>query len=270
MGITERIREHATELVVANNRSLAAALVISILLHAGAIALFLATARPAAAISESGGGTRDTILWIPSGPDIPLEPLEPAKPIEPNRPAGSDRTIGGTAKPQRAVDNAKPLVVDDATADATEYPTTREIGRAGTRGTADGDLNGGGDGSGGERLDAGQRDGTRPPIAADTALDATEIFYDNVELPTVSMEELMGRIVYPEIARQHDMEGTVYVKALIGVDGIPERVEVGSSVNRILDAAALDAVRATRFGAGRQNRQPVRVWIMIPIRFTLD
>ena len=42
------------------------------------------------------------------------------------------------------------------------------------------------------------------------------------------------------------------------------------SANRILDGAAIDAVRRTRFKEGRQNGVPVRVWVMIPIRFRLD
>lgn len=267
MSITDRIRYGAAELTAAYNRHLLLALVVSIAVHGAAIGLFLSTSRPAAATPESTGPRRlDTIRIFLDNPPV-LPPIE-----APTSRGTADRVArtGGSGREVKRVAGAAPVVVEDpAVADESAFPTIDEITKAGQHGAVDGDVDGGerGDGDG---LDA---EGTSNPGSAprpDTVLDATSVYYFDVDLPTVDMGQLMANVAYPEIARRNDIQGTVQIKALIGVDGAVERVMIAASANRILDDAAIEAVRRTRFGTARQNSVPVRVWIQIPITFRLD
>jgi len=91
----------------------------------------------------------------------------------------------------------------------------------------------------------------------------------------VAVEELpviisMPAPVYPEMARQAEVEGTVMVRALIGKDGkvkdaiVPE----GQGVTMLNDTA-IEAAKKAIFKPALQQHRPVEVWVNIPIRFTL-
>jgi protein TonB len=73
---------------------------------------------------------------------------------------------------------------------------------------------------------------------------------------------------YPEMAREAQVEGTVYLWALVGRDGAVQDVRVIRSVP-LLDRAAADALRRWRFTPALTNGKPVRVWVAVPVRFSL-
>jgi len=75
--------------------------------------------------------------------------------------------------------------------------------------------------------------------------------------------------VYPELARQAGVEGTVLICALVGKDGHVHEASVVASVP-MLDDAALDAARRAIFRPALQQHKPVPVWVQIPIRFCLQ
>jgi periplasmic protein TonB len=75
---------------------------------------------------------------------------------------------------------------------------------------------------------------------------------------------------YPESARRQGIEGTVLVKALVTEQGRVEAVKVERSAGHTdLDQAALEAVSRWRFEPARRGRQPVAVWVLVPVEFTL-
>jgi TonB family protein len=76
------------------------------------------------------------------------------------------------------------------------------------------------------------------------------------------------RPVYPRIALEAGVEGTVSLLAFIGKDGSVRDVRIESGIP-MLDDAAVAAVRAARFRPALQNGEPVGVWIRIPVRFCL-
>ncbi len=77
--------------------------------------------------------------------------------------------------------------------------------------------------------------------------------------------------VYPEMARNAGIEGQVVVKALVDVTGDVIEAEVmKSSGNQTLDAAAVEAAYKAKFTPAKQRDQPVRVYVSIPYRFTLQ
>ena len=88
--------------------------------------------------------------------------------------------------------------------------------------------------------------------------------------PTLDLQQLARRVSYPEAARRRNIEGTVVVGALVGVDGRVSRFRIEKSDNELLDEAAIDAVLATTFMPGTVNGTPAELWVSVPIKFQLD
>ena len=63
----------------------------------------------------------------------------------------------------------------------------------------------------------------------------------------------------------------VLLKVLVGVDGKPEEVTVErSSGSRLLDQAAIDAVKNWMFNPGSKGGKPSRGYALVPIEFNLS
>lgn len=76
---------------------------------------------------------------------------------------------------------------------------------------------------------------------------------------------------YPEMARNAGIEGQTVVEALVNTDGtVGEARVLKSSGNQSLDASAIEAAMRARFTPAKQRDKPVRVWVSIPFRFTLQ
>jgi periplasmic protein TonB len=76
---------------------------------------------------------------------------------------------------------------------------------------------------------------------------------------------------YPDSARRRSIQGTVIVKAYVTEQGRVEGVQVEQSAGHAdLDQAAVEAVGRWRFAPARRGRQPVAMWVSIPIQFVLN
>lgn len=77
--------------------------------------------------------------------------------------------------------------------------------------------------------------------------------------------------VYPELAKDARVQGTVIVKVMVGTDGrvLDTHVEPAYSIP-LLDAAADEAARRWVFTPALANGRPVVVWVALPFRFTLQ
>lgn len=76
---------------------------------------------------------------------------------------------------------------------------------------------------------------------------------------------------YPARARRQGAEGTVLLRVLVSVQGLPDQVQiVSSSGHGLLDQAALDAVRQWRFKSAVRAGVTVPQWVEIPVTFRLD
>jgi len=89
----------------------------------------------------------------------------------------------------------------------------------------------------------------------------------------VYVEELPEAItkvppVYPDIAREANVDGTVLVQALVGKDGHVHDTRVVKSV-QMLDDAAVAAVKLWVFKPALSNNKPVAVWVAVPVKFSL-
>jgi protein TonB len=107
--------------------------------------------------------------------------------------------------------------------------------------------------------------GDAPPPPTNTGPRVRFIPYDD---PPVARSPINP--VYPEIAQEAGIEGTVIVQAFINNKGIVEETIILKGVpNTGLDEAAAEAIRRTRFKPAKQRDRPVGVWISIPVHFTL-
>lgn len=89
---------------------------------------------------------------------------------------------------------------------------------------------------------------------------------------SATLPELIRRLSpaprYPPQALRRGERGTVVVRAQIGPDGVPTSVSIASgSGSRLLDRAALDAVRRWRFRPAQANGQPTVGTVTVPIDF---
>ncbi len=75
--------------------------------------------------------------------------------------------------------------------------------------------------------------------------------------------------VLPQAARAAGVSGTVMVHALVGKDGLVKDVRVVKSVP-MLDAAAIECVRAWKFKPVLVHGKAVAVWVAVPIKFPAE
>jgi len=74
--------------------------------------------------------------------------------------------------------------------------------------------------------------------------------------------------IYPDLAREAGVEGTVLVRVLVGEDGFVKDMFVIQSIP-MLDEAAADAAWTAVFKPALQKDRPVAVWMVIPLEFNL-
>lgn len=84
------------------------------------------------------------------------------------------------------------------------------------------------------------------------------------------IKELAKNIKYPETAKKDGIMGRVFVKAIIDENGNVENTEVEKGVNEDLNAAAISAVKLTKFTPGENDGKKVKSEVTIPIKFKLD
>ncbi len=95
------------------------------------------------------------------------------------------------------------------------------------------------------------------------------VAFDERPEPIGGWDRLQRNIVYPEIAIKAGIEGIVFVNAHIDVKGNVLHTQIGKSDNNILNQAAADAVKKTKWKPAMQRDKPVEVWVMIRVIFQL-
>ena len=89
----------------------------------------------------------------------------------------------------------------------------------------------------------------------------------------VPVEEQPVRIridppVYPDVAKQAQVEGTVIVQALVGKDGKVKKCRVVEG-NEMLREAAIACAKTAVFRPALMGQKPVEVWVVFPVTFKL-
>ena len=109
-----------------------------------------------------------------------------------------------------------------------------------------------------------------PPPGETTVIEEPEeeiLEYFMVEEKPVLIKRVAP--VYPPVALKAGIEGTVHLKVLLGKDG---KVEQAAAVKgkKVFYKPALLAINQYRFKPARQNDRPVKVYLVIPIRFQIQ
>jgi len=77
--------------------------------------------------------------------------------------------------------------------------------------------------------------------------------------------------IYPEIAKEAGIEGTVYIQFFIDEKGNVTEAYVQKGIPGTgLDEAALRAVKKSKWSPARQREKKVGVWQTVPVKFVLD
>jgi len=84
------------------------------------------------------------------------------------------------------------------------------------------------------------------------------------------MKYLSDHTIYPEVAKENNIQGKVIVRFCVTPKGGVDRVEILKPVDPELDKEAIRVVKTLpAFKPGKQGGKPVPVWFMVPINFTL-
>lgn len=258
MSISEALQLGAVELKAVYNRYLTWALGISVAFHLALIVL------PTVLDLFKGGGDSGkrapvakmklTNLAPPPAADNTPPPPPPMVPPE--------LQTGGTGGV--AARAGTPIAVPDAliAPDVKDFATTLETPVA----TAEG-----GDGTGFAPVDNAPITVEGPVTVKDKeTLPDPDEFVAVEKDPVWDPAELQRRVKYPEIARRNGIEGTVIVRGLVDKYGRVVKTIIDRSDNKALEEAAVDAVMKTPFTPAEQNKQPVAVWVQIPVIFRLN
>ncbi len=87
--------------------------------------------------------------------------------------------------------------------------------------------------------------------------------------PAGGMASIVKHIVYPDLAKQSQVEGRVYVLAYIDEDGSCSQAKIIKGIGAGCDEAAVNAVKAAKYSPGKNKGVPVKVKLSLPIEFKL-
>ena len=90
-------------------------------------------------------------------------------------------------------------------------------------------------------------------------------------MPTVvgGMQTLVDEIKYPAIAKEAGIEGTVFLDVIVDTTGAVADVTVKQGIGGGCDEEAVRATKTLSFTPGYTDGKPVRMKLVLPIRFVL-
>jgi periplasmic protein TonB len=110
-----------------------------------------------------------------------------------------------------------------------------------------------------------------PPPQQEEEDEFSSYFVAVEQMPEIigGIQALSRYLTYPELARRAGVEGVVYVLAFVDEKGAVQHTEIARGIGAGCDEAAAEAVQKVSFKPGLQRGQPVKVRVMVPVRFSL-
>ena len=100
-----------------------------------------------------------------------------------------------------------------------------------------------------------------------------QIFIAYDEPPEIigGLASLQKHLKYPRLAHAAGLEGIVFVKVLVGLDGKTEKAEVIQSkpADMGFEESATEALKKVKWIPAKQRDKYIRVWVSIPVQFKL-
>jgi TonB family protein len=87
--------------------------------------------------------------------------------------------------------------------------------------------------------------------------------------PTTDMTSLKDAIVYPKEAKDRNIEGRVYVRALVGTNGRIIKSFTEHSTNTMFDEPSRTAVKRAKFTPAMNNGKRIQRWVSVPVIYRL-
>ncbi len=110
-----------------------------------------------------------------------------------------------------------------------------------------------------------------PPEEDDGGPRVRFIPYDEPPEPIGGFAAIQRNVIYPEIAQEAGIEGTVVVQAFVNEFGkVTDCIILKGVPNTGLDEAAISAIKKTKFKPAKQRDRNVGVYISIPVIFKLQ
>ena len=104
----------------------------------------------------------------------------------------------------------------------------------------------------------------------------TQVFVVVEEMPTfpggdkAMMDFIYANIVYPEIAKENNIQGRVILKFCVTYKGTVDQVTILKGVDPALDNEAIRVIKMLpTWKPGKQGGKPVNVWYNVPVTFQL-
>lgn len=177
-------------------------------------------------------------------------------------------------KVKASIEFTVPKIVDDDKVDHSKELKTQDEVTKSSFAIASQDY--AGDGEGGINIDdlkdnqtAGGTSTPKEEEVVDNALVEVQASYPGGEAALIAF--ISKNLVYPQIAVEQDLQGTVILRFRVNADGTVGDIIVKKSLSRECDQAAADVVKKLkRFIPAKQQGHPVPVWFTLPIRFQLQ
>ena len=103
--------------------------------------------------------------------------------------------------------------------------------------------------------------------------DGIPIFVAYDEAPQIigGMTALQKHLKYPRMALISGLEGIVFIRVLVGLDGKAEKTEIlrAKPANMGFEESAMVALKKVRWIPAKQRDRSIRVWVSIPVQFSL-
>ncbi|MCB9260714.1 MAG: TonB family protein [Ignavibacteriales bacterium] len=87
--------------------------------------------------------------------------------------------------------------------------------------------------------------------------------------PVGGIEEIESNIIYPKLARQYKLEGSVLITTTINKRGISENIKVLQGLGLGCSEAAIEAVKNTKFIPGENNGEIVETEVTFKLNFRI-
>ncbi|MFQ5751720.1 MAG: energy transducer TonB [bacterium] len=112
-----------------------------------------------------------------------------------------------------------------------------------------------------------------PPPSPPDEDDELPIFVAYDEPPEIigGLAALQKYLKYPRLAQVAGLEGIVFVKVLVGVNGKTEKTEIirAKPANMGFEESAMEAIQKVKWHPAKQRDRKIRVWVSIPVQFKL-
>ena len=194
-------------------------------------------------------------------PVLPDEPKDQAKPAE--QPKGMDTQKFDLVKPVATADPKATMAADSLFKD-------KQPGTSTTDSTGNNSLGGDPHGTGSDPAQPKGPAGTGTGTGSGTDIpDPFQAHLGTMPNPT-NLDDIRKSIGYPAEARELKLEGRVDFRILVDEQGHYLRHMTLKRTHPLFEEACLKQIKNIQFEPGRMGDKPVKVWVMIPFKFTLS